>query len=720
MTGWVALAAFAWIAAETARRFETRLSPPGTVLERAIRIQVIAFALVVVCMLSLGALAWLTAPGVLALEAALLASAMVLTRSGVPESRVHDDRGDTLPELPALPIAIVGALLAFAVAFATAHAPLTLYDSLSYHLFFAARWVQDHAITIIPTPFSDEAQAYAPGNGELFLAWLMLPLHSDALARMGQFPFGLLGATALFGLARRLGATPAHAIYPAGFFLLSRPVVEQMMGSDVDLICAALFLTTVYFTVHAIDLDRRTDWALAGTSFGLFLGTKYLALVFAPALILFSLARGARSRIIWAIPFAALFAVPWYARNWIVAGSPIYPASLAIAGVTIARGAYDRAAMLNTVFHTTDLRLVPVMVARALGPTLALIWFPFAIVGWLAMARRGWWPHGALALLPFAMLPLYWFEMPVNIDARFLMPAIAPALLPLAFVFSSRAKWNGVVHALFAASMAWIVVGAPLTIPMAVPWYMKDWLALNGLVRPAYLASFGVVVSAMVATVALMRRAKRFAVPIATAALLTASTTVAVAAGHTRQSGELLDTTWPYIRGDLLDAWSWLDDNLRDATIAYTGINLPYPLTGDRLTNRVVYIAIDGRQRWRFHDYDRAYRIGRFDPRPPFLATSSGELKPVAARTGPREDAVRPRYERMQGNCDAWIFGLEAMKVRYVFVAALSMYEIDYVWHNDAGFPIEDDWASERPAQFQLVFRNPRVHIYEVGRETRS
>ena len=94
------------------------------------------------------------------------------------------------------PVAVVGGLLSFALAFAMTHAPLTLYDSLSYHLFFAARWVQDHAITIIPTPFSDEAQAYTPGNGELFFAWLMLPIHSDALARMGQFPFGLLARRA--------------------------------------------------------------------------------------------------------------------------------------------------------------------------------------------------------------------------------------------------------------------------------------------------------------------------------------------------------------------------------------------------------------------------------------------------------------------------------------------------------------------------------------------
>src|SRR5262249_55052657 len=151
--------------------------------------------------------------------------------------------------------------------------------SLSYHLFFAARWVQDHAIAIIPTPFSDEAQAYAPGNGELFLAWLMLPFHGDFIARMGQWPLGLLGAATLYAIARRLGAEPAPAASPPVFFLLSRPVAEQAVGANVDLFCAALFLTSLYLTLVAVDRDTPSDWVLAGVSAGLYAGSKYLALV---------------------------------------------------------------------------------------------------------------------------------------------------------------------------------------------------------------------------------------------------------------------------------------------------------------------------------------------------------------------------------------------------------------------------------------------------------
>ncbi len=328
------------------------IGPVASLRDAGLRSFVIASALVVAAMLTTGAIARLHSIGVLAFEATFAVGMLAWRRRRTPtRSIVHVD------EWPALVVGTAATLVAFSLAFAAVSAPLTLYDSLSYHLHFAARWVQDGLVQIIPTPFSDEAQAYAPGNGELWLAWLMLPFHSDVLARMGQWPFGLTGALAVYALARRLGAARDHAIYPALFFLLSRPVAEQMVGANVDLVCAAFFLTAVYFAICAVDTNSRVDWGLFGVAAGLYAGTKYLALVYMPVLVGLAFARGWRSRVLWTLPGVAAFALPWYLRNWIVAGSPIYPVTASIAGVTIGRGAFTRAAMLNTIFHTTDLRL---------------------------------------------------------------------------------------------------------------------------------------------------------------------------------------------------------------------------------------------------------------------------------------------------------------------------------------------------------------------------
>ena len=315
---------------------------------------------------------------------------LCLFAAGFAVSRLFEVDHAPAGESARLPIPIAGVLvplLAFVVAVGFLRSPLTLYDSLSYHLVFPARWLQESALSIVQTPFSDPAQAYQPGNGELFFLWLMLPFHGDLLARIGQLPFLLLAGTTLYAIARRSGVAPAHAAYAPMFLFLARPVVEQAVGADVDLVCAAMFLTSLYLGIVAVDSDRKRDWAMWGVSVGLYLGSKYLAVVYLGVLLLLPLVRGVRRKALWALPGLALFALPWYARNWIVAGSPLYPSSIRVFGVLIARGAFSREAMNNSVFHITSLRLFPPIAAHAFGAGYALIWLPSACLGIAALVR---------------------------------------------------------------------------------------------------------------------------------------------------------------------------------------------------------------------------------------------------------------------------------------------------------------------------------------------
>lgn len=83
-------------------------------------------------------------------------------------------------------------------------------------------------------------------------------------------------------------------------------------------------------------------------------------------------------------------------------------------------------------------------------------------------------------------------------------------------------------------------------------------------------------------------------------------------------------------------------------------------------------------------------------------------------REGRREEASRPRYDRWEGYREAWIQNLRSAGAGYLFVSVLSAYEIDYVWHNEQGFPIEDEWARAGPRAFRLVYENGQVRIYAV------
>jgi hypothetical protein len=120
-------------------------------VDAIIRVGVVTFAIVALSGLLLGSAGRLTIAGCLVLQTLMWAASMFgpARASGLARS----DR----PAIPVVPVAICAALLSFAAGFAMTHSPLTLYDSISYHLFFAARWVQDGTLSIIPTPFSDVA-----------------------------------------------------------------------------------------------------------------------------------------------------------------------------------------------------------------------------------------------------------------------------------------------------------------------------------------------------------------------------------------------------------------------------------------------------------------------------------------------------------------------------------------------------------------------------------
>ena len=254
------------IVALPARRLARSLFPSSASCDLVIRTAVLSFAAIVFAGLTLGSVHLLATVPFLCLFAA-----------GFAASRLFEVDHARDGEPTRLPIPIAGVLvplLAFVVAVGFLRSPLTLYDSLSYHLVFPARWLQESALSIVQTPFSDPAQAYQPGNGELFFLWLMLPFHGDLLARIGQLPFLLLAGTTVYAIARRSGVAPAHAAYAPMFLFLARPVVEQAVGADVDLVCAAMFLTSLYLGIVAVDSDRNRDWAMWGVSVGLYLGTS--------------------------------------------------------------------------------------------------------------------------------------------------------------------------------------------------------------------------------------------------------------------------------------------------------------------------------------------------------------------------------------------------------------------------------------------------------------
>jgi len=667
------------------------------------------FAAVVAVGLLLGAAHRLTVGWYLGCGLVLLAGL------AIGAARVRGSGSETGVTDGAQRAAIVGvwiAIVAFVIGMGISNSPLTAYDAVSYHLFFPTRWLQAHRLLIVPTPFSDEAQAYQPGNGELWFLWLMLPFHSDLLARIGQVPFYLLGAAGTYLIALRCGASRVHAAYAPTLFLIAPPIVEQAVGANVDLIAAAMFVSAIWLGLVAADSNRRRDWALWGCATGLFVGTKYLAAVYAPVLLLIALLPKPRLRALWGMPGVLALGAPWYIRNWVVAGSPLYPATVTFAGVTVGRGAYTHDAMLQSFMHTTSLRLLGVSLVHAFGADFFLVLTPLVLAAIVVVLARGqWWPASAIVIAVVGVIALCWAAVGDNTDARFLVPAVAlaPALVPLAF--GGDRRWNALLHVWLIAGAVLVLVGVDRQIQLSLPWFMADWLPLRGVLDPRFTLAFFLLAAVAGAACTWAARRGRLAA-VAIGLILCCGGSMALGAKRWCREGlcEYVQIDDPHIRLGYQYGVAALANTVRDARVAYTGGNLPYLLSGSHLTNTVYYVNIDDHLSWRFDEYARAYERGELlRPTSP-LAKPSSVLMPARG-----SDAARPRFERLAGDPDEWKTNLERERITYLFVERLNAYEIDYQWHNAQGFPIEDEWARRDPRAFRLTYSNDDVRIYAVS-----
>ena len=328
-------------------------------------------------------------------------------------------------------------------------------DGPIYHLYFAVRWWKAGRLFLVATPFGENAATYFPANGDVWFTWLMVAWGGDRLARIGQAPFLLLAAIAVFRIGRMLGASRNSTLLATCWFLTSTPLLIFSYEANVDTIFVAFYMIAVYFFLF--DFQEAAGTAalvLGGLASGIALGTKPVGVVFVPPLLALVLgAKATRSRstrktlaafflILFCLLLTAGF---WFGGNFLLTGNPLYPLHLELCGTSILSGWYGRDAMRFSVYYLpiTEWRaLIDILLALA-DPRLAPFWIAALAGAWAIGGRsspeqdRLTWALAALAVLNVA---LFWICIPYRTQQRFMLQALGLAAVPLARLLDRCAR----------------------------------------------------------------------------------------------------------------------------------------------------------------------------------------------------------------------------------------------------------------------------------------
>ncbi|MBD0328262.1 MAG: hypothetical protein ICV68_17725 [Pyrinomonadaceae bacterium] len=602
-------------------------------------------------------------------------------------------RGAYRPEL--LLLAFGAALFAVLLG-VNAITPPANWDSLTYHLTFPVEWYKQQRLALVVAPFGDPAPTYYPINVEIVYFWLLVPLHSLALANMGQAVFVIGAALGAYSAARHLGFAIRPALW-ASILTLCIPMlmVNGVLWSYNDAAMGATLVIALSFVLqfHREPTVRRA--CLCGLALGLFIGTKGPALLYSAPLFvgifyrLSTLARHTPLRRVGAITVTGCLAlVPFaaysYVRNWIITGNPLYPITVSVAGTTLWPGSTTFAWYQQHPFHAFEPLAMLYQPGYVPHWAVVLVALPYTL--WTILTtpqHRG----RALVLLGLlgALFGVFYFCLPIR-DVRYLIPVQIVGCLIIAHALSRlRYRWlvSAVLGMLVSMSSAVILLGTMhlfgprLLDPQPVPsiFDVGDWPkmwaavdqpeAVKGLLTYlgalVLVTALGIVCSIGYGWMEASRRARWVRYALLGVLVLGLPLVFQV---YDAREFEAYGRYRSYV-----PAWAWLNQHTDGDTIAFVGTNVPLPLYGARLKNDVVYVSVN----------DRLYRH-------------------EYAQQGYRDEL----------NFAAWIDNLAEQHVDFLFVRSAKL---------QSDPPPEERWAAAHPEAFSLVYDQPPIHIWRIDHE---
>lgn len=456
------------------------------------------------------------------------------------------------------------------------HSGMFSFDTLWYHLPFAARFVQDASLTHLHN-VGNGTTAFYPANGELVHALGMLLFHRDVLSpvvNVGWLAFALLAG---WCVGRPYGVAPATMV--ATCLVAFLPVMggAQAGTAGTDIAVLALLVAAVALLVNGP--GSHAALGLAAVAAGLAAGAKLdaWATVIALGIVAVVLARGRRlgTSLRW-VAGVAVASGYWYVRNLATAGNPFPWFGV---GILPSTSAPSDCGLTSIAHYLPHPGFLSAHVIPQLPPALGARWW--LVVGLAALGTAAALLSSRPLMRAFAVVVL------VGAAAYLFTPATAGGHEARCFSFNTRFATPPLALGLMLLPIA---LDARRLGPLLCVLALALTLALT--VHPSHeLAPLVGAVVIFAATWFVAARAQRGLPRAARVALVVAGALLAVAGGRHEQQAYARGR---YAAATFSDPVAPIAARLRHvhgARIALVGLAENYPLYGADLSNRVRYPA---------------------------------------------------------------------------------------------------------------------------------
>ena len=400
--------------------------------------------------LLLAILGWVTRPVLVGLWTMALVGAGWVMRTH--SSHFRRDITAVVRSVPWFLLPFLGLILLLALL------PPASFDALMYHLALPEWLLQQGRLVPIPI-----AHFWNPGLVDYLNLW-PLALGAESGAKI-LHAFWTLGALLLvFHWAREVFG-PFSARYALLLLLTmpSLPLLASWAYTDYALVFYVLAALYALYRVHRVGKEDGRFAALAGLAAGLALSIKYTAVAL-PVAGMVSLLLGSRRtrwhRVRVFLIGAFGVAAPWYVRNAVYMGNPVFPFFFGgrfwdeFLVAWYGRGGTGLGLRLEawlwlpfrTILAYGDLSYVDARI----GPWW-LILIPWVAFWWPRWGRRGPWAAYRKAAFPFILLASFLWLFGVAwssllFQVRLLYPVLFPLAPALGFVVHGLRVWHGRGH----------------------------------------------------------------------------------------------------------------------------------------------------------------------------------------------------------------------------------------------------------------------------------